>query len=689
MAFERIRSGLDRRTIFISYRRTDSGGYAGQLRDFLQGHYGSRVLYLDHADTDAGDRWKARLAAALDAADVVLVVIGPDWLTTPDEDGHRKLDEPTDWVRREVDASLAKPETRVIPVLVGGARLPSTAELPESMADLPERQSREVRPDAFRVDARRLVRAIGGWRSQIVGLPIYVWPMIVLVLGALAWLVVQLARPDANRPPEVLNPVSAGTDAGVSTEIDLLANASDDGGTVTVANAGPLSRAGGRVEQVDGRLVRYTPPPAYHGDDEFEYGVVDDAGAETRGRVLVEVRIGPMTGEFNVAVVQFTSISPDGSPVESAAAQQWSGEIYQLIDAELEKLRSEGFRFEVRGPSDAGAITGSTREERAASAEELATGIAADVVVYGTLTDDAVAPEFFIQARGDNLANAEELTGDYELGDRILGSELTMGRITENAETRLALVDRASALTQFVIGLSYYGGRDYGDARNAFERADIPAWQDSDGKELLYLFLGNAAGKLGQFDQAAADYDDALTLNPDFARAQVGRAEIEFHWAATVEREGNCPPGEVDVAGLARSEDLYLKARTAADQPAISNVDTKSSFGLGRIYVCETFAGLAARADEARAMFGEVIAEFDRGNGAVKELAAESYAALGLLSYGTTDTTDPVALCDIVALYERALDLNEDEEREERFRDNQRPAVDALGERLEDCAAGG
>src|SRR4051794_20424816 len=106
MVLSRVGQLLERRTIFISYRRNDSGGYAGQLFQELQRHYGGHALFLDHQDMEAGSSWPQRLTTALDVSDVVLVVVGPGWADARDDDGERRLDQPADWVRREVEAGL-------------------------------------------------------------------------------------------------------------------------------------------------------------------------------------------------------------------------------------------------------------------------------------------------------------------------------------------------------------------------------------------------------------------------------------------------------------------------------------------------------------------------------------------------------------------------------------------------------
>lgn len=642
----RLRHGLARRTIFISYRRTDSGGHAGHLRQVLQRHYGSRALFLDHQDTRAGEHWEQRLEAALEAADVVLVVIGPDWVTIRDEDGTRRLDNPDDWVRREVEAGLAKPSTDVIPILVGGTHMPSRDELPASLSGLCGRQAHQVRPDTFSADANKLIRSIGGWRSQFVGVPLIVWPSIFVVLALLSVGIVALVRRDANRPPDLPDALEFETGAGRPVEINLLGGVSDEG-SVDLGAVDPVSGQGGAIKPLEGGVVEYTPAAGFHGPDTFDYQVTDEAGAISSATVLVRVRIGPMVGDFNVAVVPFTEVMTDGSIAVTAESRGLAAEIHSQVDQELTTLNEvESFNFEVRGPHDASGIEGASHEERARQAQELAEHIAADVIVYGTMTDDEIAPEFFVHSRGQNLAGAEEMAGQYELGDRILGSELQTGSITDKAAARRALSARANALTHFVIGLSYYGGRDYTEALQAFELADIEEWGDEDGKEILYLFLGNSEGQLGEraleagnhdtaltlFEQAAANYDESLARNPEFARALLGRAEIEYFRAAVIGQETPCSAGAVSADGLAQAEASYLDARSAVDQPAVSNVAAKASFGLGRLYVCVTLAGIADRSTEARTELAKVIEEFEHGNRAIEELATKSLEVLEQLS---------------------------------------------------------
>jgi predicted nucleotide-binding protein len=90
---------------------------------------------------------------------VLLAVIGPTWLTATDERGVRRLDDPEDIVRLEVEAALAR-DVWVIPILVEGTVMPGRNDLPESLAGLARRHALLIRHESFRSDVGRLVTAI-------------------------------------------------------------------------------------------------------------------------------------------------------------------------------------------------------------------------------------------------------------------------------------------------------------------------------------------------------------------------------------------------------------------------------------------------------------------------------------------------------------------------------------------------
>lgn len=107
----------------MSYRIADTAPIADRLAAELRRTFGADQVFFDRRTLEPGDKWDGRIETAVNAAAVVLVLIGKKWLTEQNEYGVRRLDVPDDWVRREVEAALVK-DGRVIPVLVDDAAPP-------------------------------------------------------------------------------------------------------------------------------------------------------------------------------------------------------------------------------------------------------------------------------------------------------------------------------------------------------------------------------------------------------------------------------------------------------------------------------------------------------------------------------------------------------------------------------------
>jgi pterin-4a-carbinolamine dehydratase len=146
------------RGTFISYRRDDSSPAVRSLRDALVEAFGD-VVFIDVDDIRVGDTWPATLDNALNSAAVLLVVIGSTWLRIADIYGRRRLDRPDDWVRTEIERSLAR-GIPVIPVLVGRATMPPREGLPESIAELKKQQHIELRETHWKQDLQPLVERL-------------------------------------------------------------------------------------------------------------------------------------------------------------------------------------------------------------------------------------------------------------------------------------------------------------------------------------------------------------------------------------------------------------------------------------------------------------------------------------------------------------------------------------------------
>ena len=372
-----------------------------------------------------------------------------------------------------------------------------------------------------------------------------------------------------------------------------------------------------------------------------------------------------MTGDYNIAVAQFAGVDSAGRPARSLEARALAQSVYDVLHNELASIEQGGFDLNLRAPAETGSISGSTPQRRAAAAATEARQIHADVIVYGTLRVDVpnqFAPEFFLSDR--QLQNAEELFGQHELGSVIR----TSGDISRNPvirkELRDQILDRAHALAEFIVGLSYYGANQAQPAFDHFEAARKTAgWDDSDGKEVLYLFLGNAAGKLGRFEEADGFYTEALALNPEYTRARLGRAEVLLH-----NSQGNCEAGQVDVGGLNAALDSYRRALSAKAQPALSDIGSKVIFGEGRVHLCLSQALAGDYWADAEREFQQVINQFRAGNGRLREMAAESYADLGFVhlpSSGDQDAADRYRRA--AADYQTAIDLTPDDDRKAFF----------------------
>jgi pterin-4a-carbinolamine dehydratase len=124
---------------FISYRRADSAAWALLLAETLQRLFGLQAIFIDVDSIRVGDEWKKRIDDALELSTVVLPVIGPQWLFLQDEAGRRRIDLPSDWVRREIEYGLSEAE-KVIPILVSGAGIPEREALPNNIVGLVDRQ---------------------------------------------------------------------------------------------------------------------------------------------------------------------------------------------------------------------------------------------------------------------------------------------------------------------------------------------------------------------------------------------------------------------------------------------------------------------------------------------------------------------------------------------------------------------
>jgi hypothetical protein len=150
--------------IVINYRREDTAGHAGRLYDSLAQHFGSKHVFMDIDAIDPGADFTEVIAGAIDRSQAFISLIGKRWLAATDSSGRRRLDNPDDFVRIEIESALQR-DIRVIPVLVQDVEMPSSDDLPASMRPLARRNALEIRDSSWRYDVDRLIATL----DQIAG----------------------------------------------------------------------------------------------------------------------------------------------------------------------------------------------------------------------------------------------------------------------------------------------------------------------------------------------------------------------------------------------------------------------------------------------------------------------------------------------------------------------------------------
>jgi hypothetical protein len=146
--------------VFISYRRQDSAAWAGRLFDALSSRYGTQQIFLDAANVRVGEDWRRYIEDALAASDAVLAVIGPHWLEAGYRDeGSRRIDDRDDLVRSQLRTALEL-NKMLVPVLVGGATMPTRDMLPTDIQSLARYQSASLGDTTWNEDVGRLTTVL-------------------------------------------------------------------------------------------------------------------------------------------------------------------------------------------------------------------------------------------------------------------------------------------------------------------------------------------------------------------------------------------------------------------------------------------------------------------------------------------------------------------------------------------------
>ena len=141
-------------SVFVSYRRDDSQGFAGRLADDLEALLGPDRVFRD-VEIPVGSDFSDVLRRAVAASDILLVVIGRHWAAVSQHGYDSRLFEPNDWVRTEIEEAFSQDKI-IVPVLVGGAQLPAQESLPPSIARLTRLQCAVLTDRRWKADLEEL-----------------------------------------------------------------------------------------------------------------------------------------------------------------------------------------------------------------------------------------------------------------------------------------------------------------------------------------------------------------------------------------------------------------------------------------------------------------------------------------------------------------------------------------------------
>ena len=377
-------------------------------------------------------------------------------------------------------------------------------------------------------------------------------------------------------------------------------------------------------------------------------------------RFIVSDDIEQMDGAVNVAVPVFSaSGSLDSGSLELAAAR-----IAKNAATNQTNLLT-GLAGEYGLLADSFLVWGPDEIKIKGSPGKIANDLLADIVIDATLEFDRdsskVTPSFYFSGRKFIDSDAEELVGLHRLGPTVIA------RGPPDSAQAQATIDAAlnvhwGIIAKVTLGLDYYGAGDVETAIELFQSAVKTAddnWEDRSGAEVFYLYLANALGRNGDIQEAHDAYEEALEINPGYARANVGLAETIFQLELLP--SGICRSDLTDRAPIDRAIEMIEGAReTSLSLPLTDLQHTKTSLLLGRMHLCLFLAEF----ESFQLSEGFLNSVFDStknlGDFGVRErsrwedIAAESWATLAVMySKSQPDQIDLQA-----EAYSNAIDLS-------------------------------
>jgi chemotaxis protein histidine kinase CheA len=155
-------------TVFVSYRREETAGEARALYNELSTKLGKDSVFMDVDNIALGRDFRQILQEHLASCDLLLVMVGRGWLDIKNAAGKIRLEEPSDFVRLEIESAL-KRNIPVTPVLVQGAQMPTVDQLPGDIKDFAYRNGFELSHSRWASDVAEMCKRLGLVKEQAAG----------------------------------------------------------------------------------------------------------------------------------------------------------------------------------------------------------------------------------------------------------------------------------------------------------------------------------------------------------------------------------------------------------------------------------------------------------------------------------------------------------------------------------------
>lgn len=545
--------------IFISYRRSDAEGQAGRLFAALRQAFGDDRVFMDVTDIDPGQPFRLEIERAIGTCDVLLVVIGKEWLQCKTATGDRRLNNPEDIVRLEIAAALRR-NLLVIPVLVEGAGMPGRQDLPDDLRTLAERNAIELRHTRWASDEAALILQLTRFvsrRSYRVPLRRALIASILALAGWAGWRYLPVLLPSDEVTVLVANfdGPNPGNYGVTDKVIERLRKATAVHEKVRVVS---LGRA---ITEAEGSAVARVE------------------GEKRRAAIVIWGWYRPTAVKVslsaNFELLEAPQYMPVLGPLTRSSAQSprvaeldWMNDAKDLESFALQTTLSEDMAYLTlftMGMARYSADDWDGAIDYFSRALELATEQASKLLGHSVIH---YKRGFSFAAKGDLERAIADYTRAIELdpGDTDVWVGRGVARLRKaDVDGAIADFDRAiqlepdRALAYNDRAAAY---RDKGDFRRAVEDYNR-AIALNPHDPYFYLHRAQAYRALGEHDRAIADYGAAMALKPDkgtyYPEGSLDHARTYYERAASFYAKGDYPRAIDDLAeAIRRKPDFSL-----------------------------------------------------------------------------------------------------------------------------------